>query len=239
MWQESRQRPRRLSPPAPSIRSAIWSKSRASRPLWPAVCSSSSRQESLSFRELAIVFADFSSKRSRAKHPVHVALDPGDELMREWMVVCDAPNMAACLIGWERPPSRGQRVFEQSGCAGCHTPPLYANNKLTPVQGFRVPDKLRETDQILDVSVGTDSGLAMKTRRGTGFYKVPSLRGVWYRNAFSHNGQAETLEEWFDPARLREDYVPLRAFISVPDRLRAMNLASSSRLKTETRLSPF
>jgi hypothetical protein len=37
---------------------------------------------------------------------------------------------------------------------------------------------------------------------------VPSLRGVWYRNAFGHNGQAETLEEWFDPARLRVDYVP-------------------------------
>jgi hypothetical protein len=23
-----------------------------------------------------------------------------------------------------------------------------------------------------------------------------------------HNGQAHTLEEWLDPARLREDYVP-------------------------------
>jgi hypothetical protein len=48
----------------------------------------------------------------------------------------------------------------------------------------------------------------MQTRRGTGFYKVPSLRGVWYRNAFGHGGQAETLEEWLDPARLKSDYVP-------------------------------
>jgi hypothetical protein len=48
----------------------------------------------------------------------------------------------------------------------------------------------------------------MATRRGTGFYKVPSLRGVWYRNAFGHAGQAETLEEWLDPARLKDDYVP-------------------------------
>jgi len=38
--------------------------------------------------------------------------------------------------------------------------------------------------------------------------KVPSLRDVWYRNAFGHSGQAETLEEWFDPARLGEDYLP-------------------------------
>ena len=50
--------------------------------------------------------------------------------------------------------------------------------------------------------------LAIETRRGTGFYKVLSLRGVCYRNAFGHGGQAETLEEWFDPARLNDDYVP-------------------------------
>jgi DICT domain-containing protein len=62
--------------------------------------------------ELAIVFADFGSTRSRARGPVRIALDPADELMREWMVICDAPNMAACLIGWERPPARGERVFE-------------------------------------------------------------------------------------------------------------------------------
>jgi len=103
---------------------------------------------------------------------------------------------------------RGQRVFEQQGCAGCHPPPLYTNNKLTPAPGFRVTEQLRRTADILEISVGTDAALAIRTRRGTGFYKVPSLRGVWYRNAFGHSGQAETLEEWFDPARLGEDYVP-------------------------------
>src|SRR5580658_948190 len=103
---------------------------------------------------------------------------------------------------------RGQRIFQQQRCAGCHVPPLYTNNRLTPAAGFQVPEEWRKTDQILDISVGTDPTLAMRTRRGTGFYKVPSLRGVWYRNAFGHMGQAETLEEWFDPARLKHDYVP-------------------------------
>lgn len=103
---------------------------------------------------------------------------------------------------------RGQRVFQQQGCGGCHTPPLYTNNKLTPVRGFAVPEDLRRTLDILDVSVGTDAILATQSRRGTGFYKVPSLRGVWYRNAFGHSGQAETLEEWLDPDRLRDGYVP-------------------------------
>ncbi len=60
----------------------------------------------------------------------------------------------------------------------------------------------------MSVSVGTDPELALRTRRGTGFYKVPSLRGVWFRGVFGHSGSAASLEEWFDPARLKEDYVP-------------------------------
>ena len=102
---------------------------------------------------------------------------------------------------------QGQLIFGRQGCEGCHPPPLYTNNKLTPATGFRVPPELLKSADVLDVSVGTDSTLALKTRRGTGFYKVPSLRGVWYRNAFGHGGWAETLEEWFDPARLNDKYV--------------------------------
>lgn len=103
---------------------------------------------------------------------------------------------------------RGQVIFQSQGCVNCHTPPLYTNNMLTPALGFKVPDDLRKTEEILDISVGTDPYLALKTRRGTGFYKVPSLQGVWFHSALGHGCQAETLEEWFDPARLKADYVP-------------------------------
>ncbi len=102
----------------------------------------------------------------------------------------------------------GQQIFTQQGCPACHTPPLYTNNKLNPARGFKVPDDLRKTDDIMSTSVGTDPTLALQTRRGTGFYKVPSLRGIWFRTGIGHAGQAETLEEWFDPARLNDDYVP-------------------------------
>lgn len=102
----------------------------------------------------------------------------------------------------------GQQIFQQQGCAGCHTAPLYTNNKLTPAEGFKIPPGLMKSENILNVVVGTDPTLALQTPRGTGFYKVPSLRGVWYRNAFGHGGWAETLEEWLDPDRLKEDYVP-------------------------------
>jgi DICT domain-containing protein len=63
--------------------------------------------------ELAVVFADFGRATGRAKRPARVTLDPRDEMTREWMIVCDAPGMAACLLAWERPPAAGrEREFE-------------------------------------------------------------------------------------------------------------------------------
>jgi hypothetical protein len=104
--------------------------------------------------------------------------------------------------------AQGQTVFEREGCATCHTPPLYTNNKLTPAAGFTPqPDASNKYD-ILAISVGTDPNLTMKTRRGTGYYKVPSLKGVWYRGMFGHSGWCATLEDWFDPRRTHDDYVP-------------------------------
>jgi hypothetical protein len=103
---------------------------------------------------------------------------------------------------------RGKQVFTREGCIHCHTPPHYTNNKLTPAPGFTVPAEARAKYDISPVSVGTDPSLTMNTRRGTGYYKVPSLKGVWYRSMFGHSGWCATLEDWFDPARLNDDYVP-------------------------------
>lgn len=104
--------------------------------------------------------------------------------------------------------ARGKKVFEREGCAGCHTPPLYTNNKLTLAEGFTPPAGADKKYDILPISVGTDPNLTLKTRRGTGYYKVPSLKGVWYRGMFGHSGWCATLEDWFDPRRTRDDYVP-------------------------------
>jgi hypothetical protein len=103
---------------------------------------------------------------------------------------------------------RGQKVFDREGCTTCHAPPLYSNNKLTPVEGFRVPEEHRKKYDVLPVTVGTNPDLALKTRRGTGYYKVPSLKGLWYRGMFPHDGSCATLEDWFDPRRVSDEYVP-------------------------------
>ena len=104
--------------------------------------------------------------------------------------------------------ARGKKIFESEGCAVCHTPPLYTNNRLTPAKGFEVTEEHRTKFDVMMTSVSTDSSLTLNTRRGTGYYKVPSLRGVWYRGPFEHNGSVATLEDWFDPRRLKDDYVP-------------------------------
>jgi hypothetical protein len=103
---------------------------------------------------------------------------------------------------------RGNAVFTRSGCITCHTPPLYTNNKLTPANGFEPPEEHFKKYDIFNVSVETDSVSTLYSRRGTGYYKIPSLRGLWFQSAFFHNGNLATLEEVFDPRRLQQGYVP-------------------------------
>lgn len=111
----------------------------------------------------------------------------------------DNPNKFTALA------QRGYEVFMTEACDVCHTPPLYTNNMLLPVGGFKVDPRNKD---VMNIPINTDPNLALNTRRGTGYYKVPSLKGVWYRGPFEHNGSVATLEDWFDPRRLREDYVP-------------------------------
>jgi mono/diheme cytochrome c family protein len=102
----------------------------------------------------------------------------------------------------------GEKIFQRERCGACHTAPLYTNNKLVPAPGFTPPKDHPLAADIMTIGVGTDGNLALKTRKGTGLYKVPSLKGVWYRGMFNHDGSVTTLEEWFNPARLRADFVP-------------------------------
>jgi hypothetical protein len=123
------------------------------------------------------------------------------------------------IYSLEPPPSpnpknelsaRGEVVFQREGCGSCHTPPLYTNNNLVPVEGFTQFDHQAAppASDIFRLTIGLDPGLALRTRKGTGYYKVPTLRGVWYRGLLEHSGSVATLEDWFDPKRLDADYMP-------------------------------
>jgi hypothetical protein len=112
----------------------------------------------------------------------------------------------------EAPPAdliaRGERVFAAEGCRRCHTPPSYTSGKLTLAEGFTAPASHPNHADILRRSARTDPGLALRTRKGTGFYRIPSLRGVWDRPRLLHDGSLTSLEELFDPARLDPGYEP-------------------------------
>ncbi len=102
----------------------------------------------------------------------------------------------------------GEQIFQREKCATCHPAPIYSNNKLVMAPGFVMPADHPARADVLRVSIGTDPGLAMQTLRGTGFYKVPSLRHLWLRGPFEHNGSVMSLNDWFDSGRLRDNYVP-------------------------------
>jgi CxxC motif-containing protein (DUF1111 family) len=101
----------------------------------------------------------------------------------------------------------GQKLFLRE-CAGCHVPPLYTSNKVTLADGFELPKNKPASLDVLPMSVGTDPNLALRTRKGTGYYKVPSLKGVWYRGRYLHDGSVASLEEMFNPDRLKETHIP-------------------------------
>jgi cytochrome c5 len=82
---------------------------------------------------------------------------------------------------------RGADLFA-SGCAACHAPPGLTG---APVA--------------LEV-VGTDPTLGRSADRGTGFYRVPSLRGAATRGPLLHDGTLPSVDALLDPNRLSDGF---------------------------------
>jgi hypothetical protein len=135
---------------------------------------------------------------------------PPDEAMVALGLYLYSLDAAPSPHPFDEQARRGRDLFEAKGCVKCHEPPIYTNNKLVAVPGFEPPkdDAAMSRLDVSDRRVGTDPGLALMTRKGTGYYKIPSLRGLWYRGLYGHSGFVTSLEDWFDPRRLRDDYVP-------------------------------
>ena len=76
----------------------------------------------------------------------------------------------------------GARLFEQR-CASCHQPDDYSGSPVA-----------------LEL-IGTDPLVGESTERGTGSYRVPSLRGVGDRTPLFASGSVRDLRELLDPSR--------------------------------------
>lgn len=146
-----------------------------------------------------------------ALNPAHMGLGSGIRRTPDAMLYA-----LAKFIYSLRPPEnpnkpdaktkRGEVIFRRAGCVNCHTPPLYTNNRLSPAKGFEPPGSVLSQVDAIRTSVGTDPNLALKTRKGTGFYRVPSLKMLWLEGCFLHDGSIGTLEEMLSPARLNPDF---------------------------------
>jgi len=80
---------------------------------------------------------------------------------------------------------RGEAVFDDA-CAGCHEPPLFTSDRRISVE-----------------QIGTDPAATESYVRGTGLYRIPSLRGVGWTAPYLHDGSVRSLESLLDPARKR------------------------------------
>lgn len=66
--------------------------------------------------EYTLVFADFPETRHRPGPLTEVHVPAHSPMLREWVLVCDAPDQPGCVAGWEYPgqhhPDDPSRVFE-------------------------------------------------------------------------------------------------------------------------------
>ena len=154
------------------------------------------------------------SKRVQARLP--------DEALYALALYIDSLQPPPNPNRFDESAAAGQKIFQREGCMNCHTPPLYTSNKLTLAAGFIPPQDAPATLDVLRLSIGTDPGLALKTRKGTGYYKVPSLKGIWYRGHYLHDGSVGSLEEMFDPERVRDTHKP-GGFIPVGETTHAIS----------------
>lgn len=99
----------------------------------------------------------------------------------------------------------GRAVFEAAGCAECHVPPLYTSDRLVTIE-----------------EIGTDPAAGRSPARATGYYRIPSLRGVGRAAPYLHHGGVRTLEELFDPGRAEPGH---RYGLELGDRDRDLLLA--------------
>ena len=139
-------------------------------------------QSSRSLSRLARVAARVRAQATahtpaRASRPTHT-----------WPLVATLPDVPITSAGpANAAEARGAEIFGTT-CATCHVPPAFTG---TPVA--------------LSV-LGTDPHLGQSADRGTGTYRVPSLRGVSTRGALLHDASLPNLSSMFDPARSSADY---------------------------------
>lgn len=105
--------------------------------------------------EVAIVFADFAERREPDGAPAEVPIDRSDPLGREWSLVCDAPDYAACLSAWEPPGQDDVRDRERQLETIWSVEPSVVREAARISRGIAAksaPDLVSRVDRLLDAN---------------------------------------------------------------------------------------
>lgn len=105
--------------------------------------------------------------------------------LAEYLRSLPAPAPLAATAAPSLASERGRLVFEAEGCDGCHTPPFYTSSA-----------------RVAMAAIGTDPAAGLSPLRGTGYWRVPSLRGVGGNAPYLHHGAFASLEAMFAADRI-------------------------------------
>ena len=120
-------------------------------------------------------------------------------------------NVLPPVSAAETASPRGSVLFGVK-CGSCHAPPEFTGDPIPLAIG------------------GTDSALGSSAERGTGMYRVPSLRGVGSRKFLLHDGTVSSLEAMFDPTRPTAEFTSrMRGPGAVPGHLFGLDLSDDDR----------
>jgi mono/diheme cytochrome c family protein len=123
---------------------------------------------------------------------LHAAVRPPREVSAGLALYLLSLGEALPAPRWDHP---GAAVF-RANCAQCHAG--------EGMRGGVIPAE----------DIGTDDTLARSPDRGTGGYRIPSLRGVGARTWLLHDGSARGLDALLDPARETPGHDPGRSLRS-------------------------
>jgi len=106
------------------------------------------------------------------------------EALMAYLLSLSAPPNSHAVGGIEK---KGEGIFRAQGCDRCHSGIYYSNGRVIDWDVIRTdPDRIRN---------GFPKG-----------YKVPSLLRVDLAKLLLHDGSLTSLDQLFDPARLKPDY---------------------------------
>jgi CxxC motif-containing protein (DUF1111 family) len=166
--------------------------------------------------EMGITNADEPDEQTIHGNPLPVGADPTPDLELSQQDF----DAAVAFVRYLSPPQswgfrfarfRGQRLFQQVGCAACHTPALYTGHNADRARSNRVV--YAYTDLLLHDMGPALADICLGGAEPSEFRTEP-LMGIQFRARYLHDGRAATIDQAIrmhdgEGARARDRYTTL------------------------------